>query len=175
MSCFKKRIIVFLMLLFLVQTTIAQQLQNVFISQDGKAAYRISLNTIYVVLTEKGIISEVKTSANGTIVYNTANKVEQIGEVRIGYNYQGFVNLIGDASVLYDYTGRVDRIGTIGFRYNYNGLIAEIGNQKIQYNSDNRIDQFDSYKIYYSYNKMVQRIDESMGLILLQLNYEKSK
>ena len=175
MSYFMKRAIKFLVLLFFVQAVKAQQLQNVFITQEGKAAYRISLNTIYVVLTEKGLLSEIKTSTNGTIIYNTVNKVEQIGDVKIGYNYKGFVNLIGTASILYDFSDRVDRIGTIGFRYNYNGLIAEIGNQKVQYNADNRIDQFDSYKIYYSYNKMVQRIDESRGLILLQLNYEKSK
>ncbi len=175
MNYFIKKTIVFLMLLFLGQITKAQQLQNVFITQEGKAAYRISLNNIYVVLSEKGFLSEVKTSANGTIVYNTGNKVEQIGDVKIGYNYQGFVNLIGTAPVLYDFSGRVDRIGTIGFRYNYNDLIAEIGNQKVQYSADNRIDQFDSFKIYYNYNKMVQRIDESRGLILLQLNYEKSK
>ena len=175
MSHFMKIFFVFLILLFLVHTTMAQQLSNVFITQDGKAAYRISLNSIYVVLSEKGFLSEVKTSANGTIVYNIANKVEQIGDVKIGYNYQGFVNLIGTAPILYDFSGRVDRIGTVGVRYNYNGLIAEIGNQKVLYSADNRIDQFDSFKIYYNYNKMVQRIDESRGLILLQLNYEKSK
>jgi len=175
MSYFIKRIIFLLMLIFLVQNAMAQQLQNIFITQEGKAAYRISLNTIYVVLSEKGFLTEVKTTANGTIIYNTANKVEQIGDVKIGYNYQGFVNLIGTAPIMYDFSGRVDRIGTIGFRYNYNDLIAEIGNQKVQYNADGRIDQFDTFKIYYNYNKMVQRIDESRGLILLQLNYEKSK
>ncbi len=170
-----KRIIVFSMLLFLIQNLMAQQLSNVFITQEGKAEYRISINNIYVVLSEKGFLSEVKTSANGTIVYSANNKVEQIGDVKIGYNYQGFVNLIGTAPILYDFSGRVDRIGTIGFRYNYKDLIAEIGNQKVQYSADNRIDQFDSFKIYYNYNKMVQRIDDSRGLILLQLNYEKSK
>ena len=169
-----KKFVGFLIVLFIMQNAIAQQLSNVFITQEGKTAYRISINNIYVVLSEKGFLSEVKTTANGTIVYNTANKVEQIGEVKIGYNYQGFVNLIGVASVLYDFSGRVDRIGSIGFRYNYNGLIAELGNQKVMYNADNRIDQFDTFKIYYNYNKMVQRIDDSKGLILLQLNYAKS-
>lgn len=175
MSYIIKRISAFLVVLLIDQHLMAQQLSNVFLTQEGKAEYRISLNNIFVVLSEKGFLSEVKTSANGTIVYNVNNRVDQIGDVKIGYNYKGFVNQIGTAPILYDFSGRVDRIGTIGFRYNYKNLIAEIGNQKVQYSADNRIDQFDSFKIYYNYNKMVQRIDDSRGLILVQLNLEKSK
>ncbi len=174
MNNFIKMSLAFLIILLVMQDVVAQQLSNVLITQEGKAAYQISVNNIYVVLTEKGFLSDIKTSANGTIVYNANNKVDQIGDVKIGYNYQGFVNLIGAASILYDFSGRVDRIGGIGFRYNYNGLIAELGNQKILYNFDNRIDQFDSFRIYYNYNKLVQKIDESKGLILIQLNHEKS-
>lgn len=158
---------------FISEVAKAQQLTNVFVSQDGKASYRFAINNIYLVITEKGKLLEIKTDANGTIVYSVSKRVEQIGDVRIGFNYQGFVNTIGTASVLYDFSGRVDRIGNIAFRYNYNGLLSDLGGQKVMYNADNRIDQFDQYKITYNYNKLVQRIDDSKGLIVLQLNYDK--
>jgi PPE-repeat protein len=158
---------------FFTKSTHAQQLTNVFVSQDGKASYRFAINNIYLVLSEKGKLLEIKTDANGTIVYNVSKRVEQIGDVKIGFNYQGLVNNIGSASVLYDFSGRVDRIGNIAFRYNYNGFISEVGNQKVMYSADNRIDQFDQFRITYNYNKLVQRIDDSKGLIVLQLNYDK--
>ena len=153
--------------------TQAQQLTNVFISQDGKASYRFAINNIYLVVSEKGKLLEIKTDANGTIIYSVTKRVEQIGDVKIGFNYQGFVNSIGSASILYDFSGRVDRIGNIAIKYNYNGFIAELGNQKIMYSADNRIDQFDQFRIVYNYHKLVQKIDESKGLIVLQLNYDK--
>ncbi len=158
---------------FFAQAAYAQQLTNVFVNQDGRASYRFAINNIYLVITEKGKLLEIKTDANGTIVYSVSKRVEQIGDVKIGFNYQGFVNTIGTASVLYDFSGRVDRIGNIAFRYNYNGYLSELGSQKVMYNSINQIDQFDQYKITYNYYKLVQRIDESKGLIVLQLNYDK--
>lgn len=158
---------------FFSQTAKSQQLTNVFVNQDGRASYRFAINNIYLEITDKGKLLEIKTDANGTIVYSVSKRVEQIGDVRIGFNYQGLVNTIGTASVLYDFSGRVDRIGNIAFRYNYNGYLSDLGGQKVMYNADNRIDQFDQYKITYNYNKLVQRIDDSKGLIVLQLNYDK--
>jgi hypothetical protein len=158
---------------FIANTSKSQQLSNVFVSQEGKASYRFSINNIYLVVSEKGKLLEIKTDANGTIVYSVSKRVEQIGDVKIGFNYQGFVNSIGSASVLYDFSGRVDRIGNIPLKYNYNGFISELGNQKVMYSADNRIDQFDQFRITYNYNKLVQRIDDSKGLIVLQLNYDK--
>jgi hypothetical protein len=151
----------------------SQQLTNVFVNQDGRASYRFAINNIYLEITDKGKLLEIKTDANGTIVYSISKRVEQIGDVRIGFNYQGLVKTIGTASVLYDFSGRVDRIGNIAFRYNYNGYLSDLGGQKVMYNSDNRIDQFDQFKITYNYNKLVQRIDDRKGLIVLQLNYDK--
>ena len=151
----------------------AQLLSNVYINQKGRASYNISIGNIYVVISEKGKITEIKTDANGTIIYSLNKRVEQIGEVRIGFNYQGLVNMIGNASVVYDYSGRVDRIGNLTFRYNYNELLSAVGNQSVVYNPDNTIDQFDKYRILYNYDKQVQKIDDSKGLIVLQLNYDK--
>jgi hypothetical protein len=151
----------------------AQQLSNVYLNQNGKASYRITLGNIYIVISEAGKLKEIKTDAQGTIVYSTTKRVEQIGNTRIGFNYQGWVNTIGSVSVQYDYSGRVDRVGNLVIRYNYNGIVQSIGNQNITYNADNSMDMFDRYKITYNYNKQVQQVDNSNGLILLELNYDK--
>jgi hypothetical protein len=171
----KKMVFILLLTLWGIDSLNAQQLSNVYITQNGKAAYRIGLNNIYVMLTDGGKITDIKTDTYGTILYNTNKRVEQIGDVKIGFSYQGLVNMIGNTSVLYDYTGRVDRIGNLTFRYNYNGIMAAVGNQTINYNPNNTIDQFDKFKITYNYTGQVQKIDDSKGLILLQLNYDKEK
>ncbi|HJV19414.1 MAG TPA: hypothetical protein VJ552_05995 [Sediminibacterium sp.] len=151
----------------------AQQLTNVYLTQQGKAAYLISVPPLLVVLSDSGKISEIKTAASGTIVYNTVQQIEQIGEVKIGFNYQGQINRIGNSTLLYDFNGRVDRIGDLNFRYNYQQLLVSVGDQGIRYNPDQTIDQFGRYRIMYNYNKQVQKIDDSNGLIILQLKYHK--
>lgn len=151
----------------------AQQLSNVYLTEKGKATYLIAVNPLLVLISDSGKLSEIKTAAYGTIVYNAAQQIEQIGEVKIGFNYQGQINRIGNTSILYDFSGRVDRIGDLGFRYNYNNLLVSVGNQGIRYNPDHTIDQFDQYRIVYNYNKQVQKIDDSKGLIILQLNFHK--
>ncbi|MFY9465519.1 MAG: hypothetical protein WAP48_10530 [Sediminibacterium sp.] len=151
----------------------AQQLSNIYLTEKGKASYLISVNTLAVVISDSGKLSEIRTAASGTIIYNTTLQVEQIGDVKIGVNYQGQINRIGNTPILYDFGGRVDRIGNLGFRYNYNNLLVSVGDQGIRYNPDHTIDQFDQYRIVYNYNKQVQKIDDSKGLIILQLNFHK--
>jgi hypothetical protein len=151
----------------------AQQLVNVYLNQKGKASYRVAIDNIYVVISDSGKLTEIKTDAYGTIVYNSDKRVNQIGNIRIGFNYQGFVNLIGNTQIRYDYNGRTDRLGNLELRYNYNGLLVTIGGQQIVYNTDNSIDQIGLHRITYNYNKQVQKIDDSKGLIVLQLNYDK--
>lgn len=165
---------IYLLLLFvscLVASAYTQQLSNVYLNQNGHASYRISINNIYIVINEAGKLKEIKTDAQGTIVYSTTKRVEQIGNTKIGFNYQGWVNTIGEVSVQYDYSGRVDRIGNLVILYNYNGIVQSIGSQNVVYNGDNSMDRFDRYKIVYNYNKQVQQVDNSNGLILLELNY----
>lgn len=151
----------------------AQQLTNVFINQNGKAAYRFAMNGVYLLLNDMGKITEIKTDAFGTIVYDTNKRVEQIGDMKIGFNYQNQVNSIGNYSLQYDHAGRVDQVGNIVFKYNYNGMLVNISNYLIMYNPNGSVDKFGDYKIYYNYNAQVQRIDDSKGLLLLQLNYTK--
>jgi len=168
-----KKWLIILGLILFMSSLKAQQLSNVYLNQNGRASYRISLNNIYIVISESGKLKEIKTDAQGTIVYSTSKRVEQIGNTRIGFNYQGWVNTIGPVSVQYDYSGRVDRVGNLAIRYNYNGIVQSIGTQNIVYNADNSMDMFDRYKITYNYNKQVQQVDNSNGLILLELNYDK--
>lgn len=162
-----------ILLQFFVNDMQAQQLSNIYLTQKGKAAYRIALNNIYIVLSENGKLTEIKTDAYGTIIYNINKRVDQIGDMKIGFNYQGFVNNIGTTPIIYDYNGRIDRIGNLELKYNYNNLLVSIGGQAIIYNADNTIDRFDRFKIIYNYEKQVQQIDNSNGLIILQLNYDK--
>ncbi|MDD2793912.1 MAG: hypothetical protein PHD73_12085 [Sediminibacterium sp.] len=160
------------MLLMGLQTN-AQQLSGVYLTENGKASYQITVERLLVVLTDSGKLSEIRTTASGTLVYNVSRQIEQIGDVKIGLNYQGKVNRIGNTAILYDFNGRVDRIGELNFRYNYNNMLASVGNQAIRYNPDQTIDQFDRYRIIYNYNKQVQKIDDSGGLIILQYIYNK--
>jgi len=172
----KQSIKLFCLLAFMqlmVANAYGQQLSNIYLTQKGKAAYRIAINNIYVVLSENGKLTEIKTDAYGTIIYNINKRVDQIGDVKIGFNYQGFVNNIGATPIIYDYNGRIDMIGNLELKYNYNGLLVSIGGQSIIYNLDNTIDRFDRFKINYNYEKQVQQIDNSNGLIILQLNYDK--
>lgn len=151
----------------------AQHLSNIYLSQNGKASYRIVLNNIYIVLSENGKLTEIKTDTYGTIIYNFNKRVDQIGDMKIGFNYRGFVNMIGSTPIMYDYNGRIERIGNLTFKYNYNNLLASIGEQVIIYNTDYSIDRFDKYKITYNYEKQVKQIDNSNGIIILQLNYDQ--
>lgn len=167
--------IIFLLLAFLVIAGVlnAQQLTNVFINQNGKSAYRFAMNGVYLILNDIGKLTEIKTDAFGAIIYDNNKRVEQIGDMKIGFNYQNQVNNIGNYAILYDYSGRVDRIGNIIFKYNYKGMLVSVADNAILYNPNGSVDQFGDYKIHYNYNAQVQRIDESKGLILLQLNYFK--
>ncbi len=166
-------LILFLGFSFTAVVLKAQQLTNVFIHQNGKAAYRFAMNGVYILVNDMGKITEIKTDAFGNIIYDTNKRVEQIGDVKIGFNYQNQVNTIGSISLQYDHAGRVDFIGSVFFKYNYTGTLVSIGNYQIRYNPNGSVDQFGDYKIYYNYNAQVQRIDESKGLLLLQLNYAK--
>lgn len=167
-----RKIIIVLVLFFIGIVVInAQQLSNVLLTQTGKAIYKISINNIYIMVSDAGKLTEIKTDNYGTIVYDTDKRVERIGDTKIGFNYKGLVNMIGNTSILYDYSGRVDQVGTLSLKYNYNNLLSFIGNQQIIYNANKIIDQIGTFKIYYNYNAQVQRIDDSKGLIVLQLNY----
>lgn len=160
------------MLLMGLQTN-AQQLTGVYVTENGRASYLITVEQVQLLLSDAGKLAEIRTAASGNIVYNIARQIEQIGSVRIGMNYQGKINRIGSAAIMYDFNGRIDRIGELSFRYNFNNMLAAVGNQSIRYNLDLTIDQFDRYRIVYNYNKQVQKIDDSGGLITLQYIFNK--
>lgn len=151
----------------------AQQLSGVYLTENGRASYLISVDQVQLLLNDSGKLAEIRTAASGNIVYNVARQIEQVGNVKIGLNYQGKINRVGSAAIVYDFNGRIDRIGELSFRYNYNNLLAAVGNQSIRYNPDQTVDQFDRYRIVYNYNKQVQKIDDSGGLIILQYIFNK--
>lgn len=160
------------MLLMGLQTK-AQQLSGVNLTENGRASYLITVEQVQLLLSDSGKLAEIRTASSGNVVYNIARQIEQIGDVKIGLNYQGKINRIGSTAILYDFNGRIDRIGELSFRYNYNNMVAAVGNQAIRYNPDQTIDQFDRYRIVYNYNKQVQKIDDSGGLITLQYIFNK--
>lgn len=151
----------------------AQELGNIYLTQVGKPSFRINVEGISVVLTEKGKIAEIRTDSYGSVLYNTDKRVEQIGSVKIQFNYKNWVSQIGQSSVLYDYEGRVDRIGNLSITYHYNGMVGKMGDRDLQYNANKTLDRFGAYAIVYNYQGQVQRIDESGGLIILQINYQQ--
>lgn len=151
----------------------SQQLMNVLLTTNGKAIYKVVAGKSVIQLNDQGKIQTIDADASGEIVFNKNLLPQQIGEMGLAFNYEGWLNKIGDVTIMYDYTGRIDRIGNLVFRYNYNQQIASIGSYTITYNSNKTIDQIGQYKIYYNYSSNVFRIDQSKGLILLQLNFSK--
>jgi len=165
----------FLLFLFICATMNAysQQLMHVLLSTNGKATYKIAAGKSVILLNDQGKIQTIDADASGEIVFNKNLLPQQIGEMGLDFNYEGWLSKIGDVTIMYDYTGRIDRVGNLVFRYNYNQQIASIGGYTITYNSNKTIDQIGQYKIYYNYSGNVFRIDQSKGLILLQLNFSK--
>lgn len=151
----------------------SQQLMNVLLSTDGKATYKITAGKSVILLNDQGKIQTIDADASGEIIFNKNLYPQQIGEMGINFNYEGWLSKIGDVNIMYDYTGRIDRVGNLVFRYNYNQQIASIGSYTITYNSNKTIDQIGQFKIYYNYSGNVFRIDQSKGLILLQLKFSK--
>lgn len=151
----------------------SQQLVNVLLTTNGKATYRIVAGKSTILLTEQGKIQTIDVDAAGEIAYNKNLQPQQVGDLGIVFNYEGWLSQIGNTYLMYDYTGRVDRVGDLVLRYNYNQQISTIGGYTIAYNSNKTIDQIGQYKIYYNYSGNVFRVDQSKGLILLQLNLSK--
>lgn len=168
-----KKILILLLGMGFAAGLSAQELANVFLTQTGKPSFRINVEGISVFLSEKGKIVEIRTDSYGTVVYNTDKRVEQVGSVKIQFNYKNWVSQIGQSSVLYDYEGRVDRIGNLSIGYHHNGMVGKFGNQALQYNANKSLDRFDAFQVVYNYQGQVQKIDASNGLIVLQLNYQQ--
>ncbi len=169
----KKRYSLLCLLLGVFINGQSQQLMNVLLTTDGKATYKIAAGKSVILLNDLGKIQTIDADAAGEIVFNKNLLPQQVGEMGINFNYEGWLSKIGDVSIMYDYTGRIDRVGDLVFRYNYNQQIASIGGYTINYNSNKTIDQIGQYKIYYNYSGKVFRIDQSKGLILLQINFSK--
>jgi len=169
----KKQYFLLCLLLGVMTNVQSQQLINVLLSTDGKATYKVAAGKSVIILNDQGKIQTIDADASGEISFNKDLLPQQIGEMGISFNYEGWLSKIGDVTIMYDYTGRIDRIGNLVFRYNYNQQIASIGSYTITYNSNKTIDQIGQYKIYYNYSGKVFRIDQSKGLILLQLNFSK--
>lgn len=169
----KKQYLLFCLLIGASINVRSQQLMNVLLATNGKATYKVAAGKSVIELNDQGKIQTIDVDASGEIIFNKNILPQQIGEMGLGFNYEGWLNKIGDVLIMYDYTGRIDRVGNLVFRYNYNQQIASIGSYTINYNSNKTIDQIGQYKIYYNYSGNVFRIDQSKGLILLQLNFSK--
>ncbi|MFN3301016.1 MAG: hypothetical protein ACK41Z_12570 [Sediminibacterium sp.] len=169
----KKRYFLFCLLISVSMNMYSQQLINVLLSTNGKATYKIGAGKSTILINDQGKIQTIDADASGEIVFSKNLQPQQIGEMGLAFNYEGWLSKIGDVTLMYDYTGRIDRVGNLVFRYNYNQQIASIGGYTITYNSNKTIDQIGQYKIYYNYSGYVFRLDQSKGLILLQLNFSK--
>lgn len=151
----------------------AQQLINVLLTYTGKANYKIAAGNALIILNDQGKIVQIEADASGEVVYNKNLQPQQIGNMNLVFNYEGWLSNIGTVTIMYDHTGRVDRIGELPIRYNYHQQIASIGSYTINYNANKTIDQIGQNKVYYNYSGQVFRIDPSKGLILLLLNLTK--
>lgn len=169
----KKQYLLFCLFIVVTMNAYSQQLMNMLLSTNGKATYKIVAGKSVILLNDQGKIQTIDADASGEMVFNKNLLPQQIGEMGLAFNYEGWLSKIGDVTIMYDYTGRIDRVGNLVFRYNYNQQIASIGSYTITYNSNKTIDQIGQYKIYYNYSGNVFRIDQSKGLILLQLNFTK--
>lgn len=151
----------------------AQQLVNVLLTTNGKATYKIGVGKSIIFINDQGKIQTIDVDAAGEIGYNKNLQPQQVGDMGFVFNYEGWLSQIGNTFIMYDYTGRVDRVGDLVLRYNYNQQLSTIGSYTVAYNSNKTIDQVGQYKVYYNYSGNVFRIDQSKGLILLQLNLSK--
>jgi hypothetical protein len=169
----KKKLALFILSLCVTMIGHSQQLMNVLLTSSGKATYKIGAGKSIILLTDQGKIITIDADASGEISYNKNLQPQQVGELGFVFNYEGWLSQIGNTSIMYDYTGRVDKVGDLMLRYNYNQQLSTIGSYTISYNSNKTIDQIGPYKIYYNYSGNVFRIDQSKGLVLLQLNLSK--
>lgn len=160
-------------LLCFTHTVKAQQLSNVLLTYAGKANYKVAAGNAVIILNDQGKIIQIEADAAGEVVYNKNIQPQQIGNMNLVFNYEGWLSNIGSISIMYDHTGRVDRIGELSIRYNYQQQIASIGSYTVNYNANKTIDQIGQFKVYYNYSGHVFRIDPSKGLILLLLNLTK--
>lgn len=169
----RKGILIGLLGLLLSASLSAQQLSNILMNVNGKAQYKVSAANTLIYLDDQGKILSVETDASGEVIYNKNFQPQQVGNLGIQFNYEGWLSQVGNLVIQYDHTGRIDKIGELVFRYNYQNLISSVGNISINYNANKTIDQIGVYKIYYNYSGKISRMDSSKGLIALQLNFSK--
>jgi len=169
----RKGILIGLLGLLLSAGLSAQQLSNILMNVNGKAQYKVSAGKTLIYLDDQGKILSVETDASGEVIYNKNFQPQQVGNLGIQFNYEGWLSQVGNLDIQYDHTGRIDKIGELVFRYNYQNLISSVGNISINYNANKTIDQIGVYKIYYNYSGKISRMDSSKGLIALQLNFSK--
>ncbi|BDQ11497.1 hypothetical protein [Sediminibacterium sp. TEGAF015] len=169
----RKGILIVLLVLFACGNLSAQVLRNILINVGGKAQYKVSSGNTLIYLDDQGKILSLETDASGEVSYNKNFQPQQAGNLGIQFNYEGWLSQIGNLIIQYDHTGRIDKIGDLVFRYNYQQLISSVGNISIIYNANKTIDQIGVYKLYYNYSGKISRMDDSKGLIALQLNFSK--
>lgn len=169
----KKGILIVLLGLFACGNLSAQVLRNILINVDGKAQYKVSSGNTLIYLDDHGKILSIETDASGEVLYNKNFQPQQAGNLGIQFNYEGWLSQIANLVIQYDHTGRIDKIGDLVFRYNYQQLISSVGNISIIYNANKTIDKIGVYKLFYNYSGKIFRIDDSKGLIALQLNFSK--
>ncbi len=77
--------------------------------------------------------------ASGTAVYDTSNRIIQVGNVSVTYSGVNRVIKIGDDSVNYDASNRINKIGNIRIAYDFANRVSKIGDAAIAYDAVSRI------------------------------------
>jgi hypothetical protein len=168
-----KRFFLFSLFLSISLFTFSQQLRHVLLSTNGKARYEISAGNPLLIINDSGKIQSIEMEPLGDIMYDKNTFPHQFGEQNLEFNYDGRLIKIGSTIIQYDLNGRLDRIGDMVLSYNYQQQIATIGGYANTYNTNKTVDQIGVFKVKYNYNGQVLMLEQSKGLILVQLNFAK--
>ncbi|MBA4258168.1 MAG: hypothetical protein C0446_03325 [Chitinophaga sp.] len=168
-----KRLLLFSLFFSISLFAFSQQLKHVLLSTNGKARYEVSAGNPLLIINDSGKIQSIVMEPMGEIKYDENTFPHKLGEQNLEFNYDGRLVKIGNTIIQYDLNGRVDKIGDLVLSYNYQQQIASIGGYNIRYNTNKTVDQIGVFKVQYNYNGQVLMVEQSKGLILLQLNFAK--
>lgn len=140
---------------------------NFYLIKNGQFSVSFSNDKFYLNVNQRGKIVDFAILTNGSVTAgNLQNKVTQVGNAKIVYNYRGNIDSIAGIQVTYTYDGKVNKVGNSFITYNYEGVIEKVGEIPIIYNGNGTVFRFGNFSVAYNNQGVVAGIDDSNGLVI---------
>jgi hypothetical protein len=142
---------------------------NFYVVKSGTFTVSFSTNNFYVNVNQQGKIIDFALMSNGSVTAGSLkNRVTQVGNAKVVYNYRGNIDSIAGIQITYTYDGKVNKVGNSFIDYNYEGVIDKVADIPIIYNGNSTIHKFGNFAVTYNNQAQVVGIDDSSGLIIFK-------